>query len=224
MDKDILEAIDSRIKSPIFGYFVISLLAVNWEVFFYLLVHSGDAASRIQYFHDNTDSSSLIYVPLLVTLIYSIAYPWVTYIFTYISSKPNELKNLLQLQSEYKLHSMRRDLEQLRNSMLSTVETELIGRARRDEELAKIEDETIRNKLKSEIEQLRKEKDELNSQPKTPKPDYGAYKELMGLADDLRARARNTTNITDRDLFIEQAREMEKRAAKIVRTEAETTN
>lgn len=223
MVKDVLEAIDSRIKSPIFGYFVIALLFINWESFFFLLIDKGSAEARILYFHENTNRYSLIYIPALIAGIYAVAYPWITYFFMFLSSKPTELKSTLQLQSEHKLLSTKQELEQMRNAILSTEENELIDRATRDEKLSKIEDEAIRKKLQSEIEQLRRERDELGN-PQKYKPDYSEYKQLMELADGLRERAKISNNSDDRRNYAEQARELENRAIEIVTIKSDNNN
>lgn len=160
--KDIIDEIDSRIKSPLFGYFLFSLIALNWEELFYLVVDNSPVSERIAYFHNGTDSLSLIWYPLLMASAYSILYPWLQYIFMFCGTKPTELKNSLQAQSEHKLLIKKQELEEARSEILKSAETELIDRAKRDMELGGIDDKNIREKLQSEIDQLRKERDEIS--------------------------------------------------------------
>ncbi len=157
--KDIIEAIDSRIKNPLFGYFVFAIIAMNWEEFFYLVVDISSVADRIVYFHKGTDSFTLLVYPFLIAAFYSVIYPWVQYLFMRLSTKPTELRNSLQAQSEHKLIIRKQELEDARAQLLSSTENELIERAKRDVKLDEIENKETRDKLKSEIDQLRNERE-----------------------------------------------------------------
>lgn len=214
--KEILDAIDSRIKSPIFGYFIASLLAVNWQSFFYLIADDSSADIRILYFNNNTDIYSIIFYPAIIAVAYSIIYPWINYLFMFLCTKPTELKNALQAQSEHELLIKKKELEEARSKLLSNTENELIERAKRDAELDEIKDDEAREKLKSEIDHLRQERDDLRSSTKT-KPDYDEYKKLMDLADDQRKRATNTNDFDDKKLFTAQARDFESRAHMLIK-------
>ena len=171
--KDLIEEIDSRIKSPLFGYFVVSALAMNWEEFFYLVIDNGTVTERISYFNNGTDLWSLLIYPALLASAYSILYPWVQYIFLLLWTKPKELQNILQANSEHKLLIKKQDLERTRSKLLEDAEEELIERAKRDSQVDEIEDESVREKLQSEIDNLRKERDEVRGSIKeksTPEP------------------------------------------------------
>lgn len=159
--KDLLDEIDTRIKSPFFGYFLFAALAINWAPIFYLLVHDGHVDARIEYFKENTDFINLFLFPFLLAALYSVAYPWLQFAFMRASTKPTELRNALQATSEHKLITVQQDLEVARNKALKIEEEELIDRAKRDEELNEIEDEELRSKLQSEIDALRSERDKL---------------------------------------------------------------
>lgn len=159
--KDVIDEIDSRIKSPLFGYFLFSLIAINWKEFFFLFFAKSTAIERIKFFGDGTDVMSLLLYPFLLAAIYSVLYPWLQYIFLRLATKPTELKNSLQADSEHKLLIRKQELEEIRSEMLSNVEKELIARAKRDEELKTIEDQDTREKLQSEIDKLRRNRDEL---------------------------------------------------------------
>lgn len=162
--KDIVDEIDSRIKSPFFGYFLFSFVAFNWAEIFYLVIDSGSVVQRIDYFRDGTSVYSLFVCPFFVASAYALLYPWLNYIFMMLSSKPSELRNILQVKSEHKLLIERGDLEMTRNENLKNKENELVDRAKRDSDLKSVTDKAIREKLESEVKQLRKERDELNDE------------------------------------------------------------
>lgn len=90
-----------------------------------------------------------------------VAYPWFQYLFLWLGVKPTSLKNNLQARSEHSLIIEKQKLEEARSELLKNAETELIERAKRDSSLSEIENENVRETLKSEIEQLRKERDEI---------------------------------------------------------------
>lgn len=159
--KDIIEEIDSRIKSPFFGYFLFSSVAINWEQLFYLIVHNGTVSERIDHFNNGSDLWSLVLFPLILASAYSIFYPWLQFVFMFLSKKPTELQNSLQAQSENNLLIEKQELEKSRTELLKEAEQELIERAKRDAKLNEIEDEAVREKLQTEIDSLRKERDDI---------------------------------------------------------------
>jgi hypothetical protein len=168
--KEIIDEIDSRIKSQFFGYFILSFLAVNWEEVLYLIVDNSNISTRINHFHNGTDAYSLILYPVLLASTYSIVYPWIQYLFMFFSSKPTDLKNTLHAKSEHKFLIKKHELENTRNELLSSAENELIERAKRDVELNKIEDENVKEYLKNEINELRVQRDKLKTES-TNQPD-----------------------------------------------------
>ncbi len=97
----------------------------------------------------------------------------------YLCIKPTELKNTLQAQSEHQLIIKQQELEDARTRLLSSTEDELIDRAKRDAELAEIENKEIREKLESEINSLRKERDEIRKLTKdSPTPKISSTKKV----------------------------------------------
>jgi hypothetical protein len=159
--KEILEAIESRVRSPFLGYFSFSFVAINWKPIFYLFTSSTDVLERFSYFETNTSFVTLLVHPLIISAVFALSYPWISLIFIFASIKPIELKNGVQAESESKLLAKKKRLEFARSELLSAEEAELIDRAKRDVELNKIEDDDVRKKLKEEIEGLRNERDNL---------------------------------------------------------------
>ena len=236
--KEIFEAIDTRIKNPIFGYFIAALVALNWQAFFYLFADNGSAESRIFYFDNNTDLYSILIFPFLFSGTYSVAYAWINYLLIRICKWPTELKNELQADSEHNFLVKQKELEELRAEMLSSAESELIERAKRDVELNKIEDEKIKNKLKDELNQLRTERDELEKNSKNnikTKPpntrnthksgtDNAKINSFIEIASTYRKNANNATTVDDRDNLISQALKLEEKAHSLQMKMSEPTS
>lgn len=163
--KDIIEAIDSRIKSPLFGYYVLFFIAINWSEIFYLLVDDEATLERINYFQDGTDYLTLVVYPFIMAATYSVVYPWLQYITTFLSTKPTTLRNSLQAESEHNLLLKKQELEEIRSEILREAEEELIERAKRDEQLQEIDSDEIREKLQKEINELRSERELSRNKP-----------------------------------------------------------
>lgn len=160
--KEIIEAFSTRIKSPLFGYSFIAFFVINWKAIFYLFFAKAAILERFQFIENNTSTFSLFIYPVGFAVLGAIVYPWINYIFVNFSKKPTELRNIIQAQSEHTLLSKKQELENIRTSLLANKEVELIERAQRDSKLETIQDLETKEKLKTEIEQLRKEKDKKN--------------------------------------------------------------
>lgn len=88
--------------------------------------------------------------------------PWIRFAFNYISKKTFELLDNQQLESEHKKTIKKAELERSRADLFATKETELIQRAKRGEEISEIENEELKERLKHEIDSLRRERDQLS--------------------------------------------------------------
>jgi len=213
--KEFLEALGTRIKSPVLSYYSLSLVAFNWKPIFYLFFHNGEVIDRFTYFDAETSFTTLIIFPVLMASGLSLIYPWINYVFLNLCSKPTDLKNVLQARSEHKLIVKKTELEEARARLLATTEKELIGRAKRDEELKGIEDNGLREKLKTEIDVLRTERDKLTSS--NPGSDnYQKYKELMEIASEFRNRANDSSTIFDSKRLQKKAHDIEEKAHEII--------
>ena len=147
---DIIEALKTRVSSPIFGYYGLALIALNWQGFFYLFVHSGDALIRIQYFEQHSTVLSLTLWPFLLSLLIATIHPWFLYALSWLTAKPIELKDMIQDNSEHKVLIKRKQLEEARSSLLASAEREIIERANRDQELDKLQNQELRENVKKE--------------------------------------------------------------------------
>jgi len=191
--KEIIEALSARIRSPLFGYYALSVMVINWKPMFNLLFSKKSTLDRILYFDTNTDFYSLVIYPLISSAFIVILYPWLNYLFLIICKKPTDLRNTIQAQSEHSLLIKKQEMEQLSSSLLSGKETELIERAKRDIELKEIENTEVREKLISEIEELRKERDSIGTTNNAP----NRHKEIMNLIKEYKEKSVDATNRGD---------------------------
>lgn len=196
MIKEIIESMGTRIRSPLFGYYFFLFLTINWKPIFYVLMSDTKVTERISYFENATSIYSLLIVPIILAAIGAVAYPWINYYFLNLCKKPTELRNNIQAQSEHALIQKKQELEKIRNELLSVKETELIDRAKRDQELDEITDNNLKIKLKSEIEKLRKERDSFNSRKKEKnnKVNIKHLKEQLALHKEKANQAKYTGN------------------------------
>ena len=196
MIKEIIESMGTKIRSPLFGYYFFLFLTINWKPIFYVLISDTKVTERISYFENATSIYSLLIVPIILAAIGAVAYPWINYYFLNLCKKPTELRNNIQAQSEHALIQKKQELEKIRNELLSVKETELINRAKRDQELDEITDNNLKIKLKSEIEKLRKERDSFNSRKKETnnKVNIKHLKEQLELHKEKANQAKYTGN------------------------------
>ena len=159
---DIFDAISARIKAPYFGYALLAFIGLNWRGIFLLSVTKGAPQERLDAFDAQTSISSLIVLPLLVGALVTVASPWLRLAFGFLSKRPLEHIDNLHLDSEHKKTIRKTQLEQSRADFFASKESELIGRARRDEEILEIEDERLKEKLKQEIDVLRRERERVS--------------------------------------------------------------
>jgi hypothetical protein len=217
---DLIEALKTRLSSPLFGYFGLALLAFNWKAFFFLFVQEGDVLGRIQFFEEHTTAYSLGIWPLSFSFAFALLYPWMIFLVAWMTSRPIEMKDMVQASSEHTVLLRRKQLEDARSSLLASAELELIERAKRDQELDEFQNEELRGKLKAELEQLRAERDSLREKSQSP---HARHNELMDIAGSYRKRAAESNNYDDRERFIERARVLEEQAHQLL-TNSEIMN
>jgi len=211
--QDIIEAIKARLNSPLLGYFLLSILAWNWSAFFYLLVQDNEVLGRIQYFQSHTSIYSLVTWPLTTSFLLALIYPWVIFVIAFLTSKPNELKETIQANFEHKLLIERKKLEEARARLLASAESELIERAKRDQELDELQSDELKSKLRVELEQLRAERDSFKNKNRNL---IEEHKQLMDISEMYRNRAKQTNDFIDSNKLIKQAQEIEEKAAKLL--------
>lgn len=208
---DLIEALKNRVSSPIFGYFGLAVLVINWRGFFFLFAQESDALGRIKFFDSNTSFISLAIEPALISLALAIIYPWLNYIVAWITAKPAELKDLVQATSEQKMLKKRRSIANEYSNILADSEKEIIARAKRDQELDSLQDQESRVRAKSDLDILRKKYDALIDGA-AGQSVVARHKELMDLADGYRERSDSAIQPADKARFLQSANDLEQRA------------
>ena len=159
--KDLLDAINTRVKEQYWGFFLISFVAFNWRALFLLCFTNGTAQARLDIFDVNTSFANLFVYPILVALAITLLTPWLKVLFGSVSRLAYEKLNSQELVREHRYITEKNKLEKERAIELANKEEELIDQAKRDVDINQIADEETRNKLKMEIEKLRQERNQL---------------------------------------------------------------
>ncbi|MBB3777502.1 hypothetical protein FHY16_000223 [Xanthomonas campestris] len=160
--KEIFDAVSTRIKAPYFGYALLAFISLNWRGLFLLSVTNGNPQERLKAFDSQTDAWSLIVLPLFIGALVTLVSPWIRLGFGYLAKRPFEYMDNLNLDSEHKKNIRKTQLEQSRADFFAGKESELIKRAKRDEEILEIEDAQLKEKLKQEIDALRREREKMS--------------------------------------------------------------
>ena len=160
---DILDAISARIKAPYFGYALLAFAGLNWRGLFLLAVTEGTPQERLAAFDAQTGLWSLVFFPLLVGAVVTLASPWIRFAFGFASKRPFEHIDNLHLDSEHRKTIRKTQLERSRADLFASKEEELISRAKRDEEVLEIEDDQLKERLKQEIDALRRERERMSA-------------------------------------------------------------
>ncbi|MBU2886793.1 hypothetical protein KO507_13555 [Gilvimarinus agarilyticus] len=157
--EDVVDAINSRLRSPYFGYAILAFLAFNWRGIFLLLTSSAAPIERLELFDSETSYWTLAVLPLVVGALVAASTQWLKYLFLLIARKPLELIENSNLEAEHKKFIRQAELEKVRSDLASKRESELIERAKRDESIAELSDESKKRELETEIGKIRKERD-----------------------------------------------------------------
>lgn len=160
---DIFDAISARLKAPYFGYALLAFIGLNWRGIFLLSVTMGTPQERLSAFDAQTSEWSLVVLPLIFGAVITLASPWVRLAFSFLSKRPFEHIDDLHLDAEHRKTIRKTQLERSRAELFASKESELIGRAKRDEEILEIENEQLKEKLIQEIEALRLQRDRMSS-------------------------------------------------------------
>ncbi|MBJ2137507.1 hypothetical protein JEU11_13685 [Paraglaciecola chathamensis] len=165
--KEVIAAVNDRIKTPYFGYSILAFLALNWRGFFLLMLSKESAEDRIKLFDSQTSILTLLIYPLCIGAVISLTFHWLRYFFARAERKPRELFWHLELEAEHNKNIKQTELEKSRTELFSAREKELVDRAQTDEKVRGIEDEETKAKLAEQIKELRSERDSLTKESKT---------------------------------------------------------
>lgn len=98
---------------------------------------------------------TLLCIPLLIGLTAALAYPWVQFGLLYATAAPVNLRNKLNAKAESNLLLVKLELENMRNELIRQREEQVIEKAKIDEKLENIDDESAREKARDEIRAIR---------------------------------------------------------------------
>ena len=154
--KEIFTAMNSRIRSPIFGSIALVFCSINWKSVFFVVFSGELAENRFSFFDANTSFWTLFVIPIGLGLTLAWAAPWISFFGAKLARVPVDYKKRLEITAEHELILEKTKLETVRHDLLETKEKSLIDQATRDEEISKIEDANIRDNLQTQIDVLRK--------------------------------------------------------------------
>jgi len=155
---EVLDAIKTRIKSPYFGYATLAFFALNWRAIFLLVATEAEPIARLAAFDSVTSYWSLVILPLFAGAVVAASTHWLRYLFLLIAEKPLDLIENSNLKAEHRRSLRHAELEESRVNLTATKEKELIERAKRDEKIAEITDESKKKELENQIGEIRKKR------------------------------------------------------------------
>ena len=179
--KEVIEAISARIKAPYFGYAVLAFAALNWKGIFLLIASTAiPPVARVSLFDAETSVWSLVVLPLIVGAFVALISPWVAFAFQVLSKKPALLIEIQKLEAAHHVVIKQTELESARSKLISERENELIERAKRDDELSAIQNESKREELKKQLISLRKDRDILSNELRDVREGFALQQEKEG--------------------------------------------
>lgn len=203
--KEVVEAVNARLKAPYFGYAILAFIALNWRGFFVLVLTKGNPEEKLALFDAHTNVYSLLVYPLVIGAVVAATAHWLKYIFGCIEKKPRELLDNLELESQHKKTIKQTQLEQSRSELFAVKEQELIERAKRDNEVADIEDSEAKEKLIIQLDTIRAERDMLSHElQKKQQPENALSDEakelLLAASVDKRGNIMKLMTLSDRNI------------------------
>lgn len=155
--KEIFDALGQRIKSPFFGYTTLAYIACNWRALFVIVFTDESAASKFEYFDDNANIASLFVLPIAIGVLITWLAPRISYWAATVATEPINKKRINEVIAAHEVLQAENKLAVERENEKSLIETIRIEQAKRDAEIAKIDNEEIRTELKGQIKELREE-------------------------------------------------------------------
>lgn len=189
--KEIVDASNSKIKSPILGSIILAFVGSNWKALFYLAFANADVSNKFEYFDENTWWYTLFAIPIIVGLLLSFFNPRIQLIALKLTQKPVQEAKILQLTLANDRLAKKQELEETRRSAIAAVEEDLIAAAKRDQEIKLIADDEVRKKLEASVEETRNEQPEIAhlSEDSIYGLKLGRLQELISYYDKRRSQA-----------------------------------
>ena len=205
--KEVVDAVNNRIKTPYFGYAILAFIALNWRGFFLLILSKGKPEEKLALFDAQTDIYTLLIYPLAIGALVAATAHWLKFLFGIVERKPKELVENLQLEAEHKKTIKQSQLEQSRSNLFAVKENELIDRAKRDEAVADIEDSETKEKLIKQLDSIRAERDMLSNELQSKQqPENMLTKEakeiLIAASSDKNGNIMKISTMSDRTIQV----------------------
>jgi len=162
---DLLDAIGSRIRNPYYGYLLIAIIGVNWRELFTLFVSDGKIEQRIEVFDKATSIEELLIIPAVIAAVLAVASIWFSWLFNFLTTFPADKISFRALDSENKLATKRKELEDTRNAIINAKGEAVISQAKKLDEAKEIQDPIAREEAKIALEELDQKRHESSTGP-----------------------------------------------------------
>ena len=100
--KEFLEAMSTRVKSPVIGSVIISFVLWNWKVLFYLAFAKSTSIEKFGYFDAHMSIYSILIIPVLFGVVFSMISPWIRLYAAKFVKLPVEKYHELQTETAHK--------------------------------------------------------------------------------------------------------------------------
>ncbi len=162
-----------------------------------MLISSEDVTTRIKYFSNNSDWISLLLIPVIIGVTFTILFPWISYIFLKFRKIPTDWRNKLQASSEHELLKEKQKFAE--------------DRVRFEKANLKAEETSLKaEEIKQKIEEVRSQEESFGSAVMKEKSKK-EFEELMSISADLRKRAESSVN-SDKNKLLQRAQILEGKA------------
>lgn len=224
--KDIYDAHNQKIKSPILGSIILAFIAWNWQAIFYVLFASNSVRMRLEYWDANVLFWQDYLMPLAIGLVLALSMPLISLLGAYASAWPtNELRRFTNKQA-HKISLAKDELQQVlelrraehREELEKKKEELIASRARQSEELSKIGDEDERDKARMDVEQITSSSQDLEN---SDVDIGGAISKIEKDLSKLENLMSHAAGKADRDAYM---REANKKRAKLAQLNIQAIN
>jgi len=150
--KEILSALETRLRSKLLGSIIIAFILINWKVIFFVIFEQVGAKEKFSFFDDNTSPLSLYLFPVVAGTVFALVMPWVSYLVMFISFSPERKKRELRNNSEHQNLLNKWELNIQLKEFQQREDRIILDRAKMKEDIKKIDDPVVRKDVTEEIE------------------------------------------------------------------------
>jgi len=146
-----MEAMLSRVRSPLLGSVLIAFTIINWKAIFFVVFSASTAVEKFEFFDQQTTVWTLLYAPIAVGLVLGLASPWISLFGAWAASQPVQQQRILTDRLASERLFQRAKLAKARELEQTVLEETLIDRAKRDQEIDSIDDVNRREQVRNQI-------------------------------------------------------------------------